>query len=72
MKTPEPRAFLDRLHCRTMEQFNSPGLNDWHWAALEAATDLTEAVTKLPPEPPKRPKRPSYYGAKGSLRNPHR
>jgi hypothetical protein len=70
MKQRQPRELLTRINEHATTEYYSAGLDDWHWAALEAMRDARDALSKLPPEPPKRPKRPSYYGAKGSLRNP--
>jgi hypothetical protein len=69
-KHRQSRELLTSISEHATTEYYSAGLDDWHWAALEAMQVAQDELSKLPPELPKRPKRPSYYGAKGSLRNP--
>ena len=54
----QPHELLAAIWQHCMNEYNTPGLNDWHWAALEACEhlDLTVRPT-LPPKPAKRPSR---------------
>ena len=67
-KQRQPRELLSRLREHAINEYNTPGLNDWHWAALGVSQALAFTLAALPPDPVKR----AYYGAKGSMTNPFR
>ena len=52
-KQRQPRELLERLWQHCMNEFNSPGLNDWHWAALEVCDHLDKNVLPTLPLDPK-------------------
>ena len=73
-RTRQPRELLARISTTLFGTIASvsvtPRKGDplWRDAAQWAFDDVCRLVDELPPDPPKR----SYYGSKGSLRNPHR
>lgn len=71
-KPPAPVKWINRLLSRTLDLYGTnyaPSLAPWRAACIAATKDLKKLRDAMPAYTPKRP---SYYGAKGSLRNPFR
>lgn len=72
-KQRQPRELLTSIYNQCMSEWrelhwHNGQIVGWDCAALDAATEMLILQIGMPPDKPKR----SYYGAKGSLSNPHR
>ena len=65
----QPRELLSSINKKLLAAAGADD-TDWAWAALSAGT--VDVFPRLTATQPDNPKRPSYYGAKGSIRNPFR